>query len=258
MSNEKLYFRKMGSGRPLVILHGLFGSSDNWLSIGKALSEEYEVFLVDQRNHGQSFHSNDHNYEVLAQDLLAFLKDPKLAGSKTKPILIGHSMGGKTAMTFALGHPDALEKLVVVDISPRGYNVHHDSILDGLKSINLTDITTRKEADEVLAKSVPELGVRQFLLKNLARSGEGFEWKLNLDALEKNLERIVEEVKGEPAEIPALFMKGEHSNYIRDTDKLLISKLFPNSTVVTIHDAGHWVHAEQPEAFLETLKSFLS
>lgn len=258
MSNEKLYFRKMGSGRPLVILHGLFGSSDNWLSIGKALSEEYEVFLVDQRNHGQSFHSNDHNYEVLAQDLLAFLKDQKLAGSKTKPILIGHSMGGKTAMTFALGHPDALEKLVVVDISPRGYNVHHDSILDGLKSINLTDITTRKEADEVLAKSVPELGVRQFLLKNLARSGEGFEWKLNLDALEKNLERIVEEVKGEPAEIPALFMKGEHSNYIRDTDKLLISKLFPNSTVVTIHDAGHWVHAEQPEAFLETLKSFLS
>ena len=258
MSSEKLYFRKMGSGRALVILHGLFGSSDNWLSIGKALSEEYEVFLVDQRNHGQSFHSNDHNYEVLAQDLLTFLEDQKLVSTETKPILIGHSMGGKTAMTFALGHPDMLEKLVVVDISPRGYNVHHDSILDGLKSINLSDITTRKEADEALAKSVPELGVRQFLLKNLARSGKGFEWKLNLSALEKNLERIVEEVKGEPAGIPTLFMKGENSNYIRDTDKPLMSKLFPNSTVVTIHDAGHWVHAEQPEAFLETLKSFLS
>ena len=248
----------MGSGRPLVILHGLFGSSDNWLSIGKALSEEFEVFLVDQRNHGQSFHSIEHNYEVLAQDLLAFLKDQGLENADTKPILVGHSMGGKTAMTFALRHPDALEKLVVVDISPRGYNVHHDSILDGLKSINLSDIATRKEADDALAKSVPELGVRQFLLKNLARTGEGYEWKLNLNALEKNLERIVEEVKGEPVAIPTLFMRGENSNYIRDTDKPYISELFPNSTVVTIHDAGHWVHAEQPEAFLETLKSFLS
>ncbi len=260
MSSNNLFFRKMGQGPPLVILHGLFGSSDNWLTIGKALSEDFEVFLVDQRNHGQSFHNSTHTYQALAGDLEQFLTEQNLSGGNgsNKPVVIGHSMGGKTAMTFALHHPELIGKLVVVDISPRGYGVHHDAILDGLKALNVGSLSSRKEADEALAEYVPEAGVRQFLLKNLARNNDGFEWKLNLPALENNLENIVAEVSGEPVHMPVLFIKGENSRYIRDEDKERIAGLFPDSKIVTIHGAGHWVHAEQPEAFLNTLKAFLS
>jgi esterase len=254
MSDKKLFFRKLGQGKPLIILHGLFGASDNWLTIGKSLSEHFEVYLVDQRNHGQSFHDPAHNFDVMAEDLGNFITENNIA----QPIVLGHSMGGKVAMNYALSHPGKLEKLIVVDISPSGYKVHHDKILEGLKSIDLGSMESRKEADDQLAKYVPNVSERQFLLKSLSRTGAGFEWKINVDAIDNNIGLIVGEIDGEPNPVPALFIDGENSNYIRDIDFPIIKKLFPDSQVVTIKNAGHWVHAEQPEAFLETLMAFLS
>ncbi|MEQ8532175.1 MAG: alpha/beta fold hydrolase [Imperialibacter sp.] len=254
MSDKKLFFRKLGQGKPLIILHGLFGASDNWLTIGKSLSEHFEVYLVDQRNHGQSFHDPAHNFDVMAEDLGNFIKENNIA----QPIVLGHSMGGKVAMNYALSHPGKLEKLIIVDISPRGYKIHHDQILEGLKSIDLGSLESRKEADDQLAKYVPNVGERQFLLKSLSRTGDGFEWKINVAAIDNNIGLIVGEIDGEPNPVPTLFIDGENSNYIRDIDLPIIKKLFPDSQVVTIKNAGHWVHAEQPEAFLETLMAFLS
>jgi esterase len=254
MSDKKLFFRRLGQGKPLIILHGLFGASDNWLTVGKSLSEHFEVYLVDQRNHGQSFHDPKHNFDVMAEDLGKFIKENNI----TQPIVLGHSMGGKVAMNYALNHPGKLKKLIVVDISPRGYKVHHDQILEGLKSIDLASLESRKEADDQLAKYVPNVGERQFLLKSLSRTGDGFEWKINVAAIDNNIGLIVGEIDGEPNPVPTLFIDGENSNYIRDIDLPIIEALFPNSKVVTIKNAGHWVHAEQPEAFLETLMAFLS
>lgn len=255
MSERILFFRKFGDAgnQPLVVLHGLFGSSDNWLTIGKALSEHFEVYLVDQRNHGQSFHDPEHNFDVMAVDLHNFL----LSSGISRPIIVGHSMGGKVAMKYALAHANEIEKLVVVDISPRGYRVHHDKILDGLKAIDLEKLNSRKEADDILSGYVPELGVRQFLLKSLGRTDEGFEWKINLDAIDQNIEKIVSEIGGPPVDLPTLFIKGETSDYIKDIDLPLIKGLFPWSEVMTIKNAGHWVHAEQPDVFLKTLQNFL-
>ncbi len=252
MSNKKLFFRKMGDGQPLIILHGLFGSSDNWLTIGKSLSENFSVYLVDQRNHGQSFHDKTHDFEVMAKDLLNFMEENGIE----QPYIVGHSMGGKVAMQFAMTYPDRVKKLVIVDISPRGYKVHHEKILEGLKSIPLSSLESRKQADDLLSEFVPENTERQFLLKNLSRSDGGFEWKINLPVLDSNIEKIVAEISGLPFSEPTLFIKGETSNYIRDIDLPLISKLFPNSEVATVKSAGHWVHAEQPDIFLGLLKNF--
>jgi len=252
MSSKRLFFRKMGDGQPLIILHGLFGSSDNWLTIGKVLSENFTVYLVDQRNHGQSFHDNTHDFEAMAKDLLNFIEENGIE----QPNIIGHSMGGKVAMQFAMSYPDRIKKLVVVDISPRGYKVHHEKILEGLKSISLSSLESRKQADDSLSEFVPDNTERQFLLKNLSRSDGGFEWKINLPVLDSNIEKIVAEISGKPFSEPTLFVKGENSNYIRDIDLPLISKLFPDSEVITVKSAGHWVHAEQPEMFLRLLKNF--
>lgn len=254
MSEQKLFFRKMGQGKPMIILHGLFGSSDNWMSVAKVLAESFEVYVIDQRNHGQSFHAPEHNFDVMAKDLQGFITENEIAD----PIILGHSMGGKVAMNYALEHPKKVDRLIVVDISPRGYKVHHDQILDGLKAIKVKEITSRKEADDQLLPFVPEAGIRQFLLKSLSRSKEGFEWLLNIDAIDKNIGQIVGEIKGEPASLKALFIKGATSNYIRDIDLPIIQSLFPNSEVVTIEQAGHWVHAEKPEEFIRAVNSFLN
>lgn len=251
----KLHFKELGEGKPLIILHGLFGSLDNWLTIGKELADKYKVYLVDQRNHGNSPHSNDFNYDVMAEDLHQFITDHDIEN----PIIIGHSMGGKTAMKFALNYTELWDKLVVVDISPKSYPVHHDVILDGLSAIDVENIESRKEADDKLGEYVKDFGTRQFLLKNLSRKKEGgFEWKINLDVIKNNIEIIGEGMDEQLAiEKDVLFIRGEKSDYIKDKDSILIVQHFPNAAVETIKDAGHWVHAEQPEAFLETLKEFL-
>lgn len=251
----KLNYKKYGSGKAIIILHGLFGSSDNWVSIGKELAAQYEVWLVDQRNHGDSPHTSEFNYSLLAEDLRGFIEEHAI----DNPIILGHSMGGKTAMNFAVKHPQLFDKLIVADIAPKAYRVHHDSILEGLLSIDLTRLKSRKEADEQLANYIDESGVRAFLLKNLSRDEEkNFVWKINLKILNEKIEEIVKGIEEKAgSDKPTLFVRGGKSNYIKDTDALSIMNFFPNAEIETIEDAGHWLHAEQPEQFLKLVKTFI-
>lgn len=250
----RLHYRHSGSGHPLIILHGLFGSSDNWFSLAKVFAEKYSVFLVDQRNHGQSPHTPEFNYPLLTEDLHQFIQEHNLH----QPHIMGHSMGGKTAMNFAVTYPQVLDKLIVVDIAPRQYPVHHDHILDGLHAIDLDKLTSRNEADRILSDQVPEAEVRQFLLKNLYRTNEGkFQWRVNLSAIDKHIEEIGAGMQY-PGTFsgPTLFIKGIRSNYFTDGDDDLIRKIFPHVEMVTL-DTGHWVQAERPKEFAETVISFL-
>jgi len=251
----KLFFRELGQGQPFIILHGLMGSSDNWLTQAKMLASKYRVYMVDQRNHGQSPHSDEFDYKVLANDLKDFIKEHKLE----KPIVLGHSMGGKAAMNFAVLNSIMLERMIVVDIAPKDYPVHHDNIVEGLKAIPIDSLQSRNEADTILSDYVPEADVRQFLLKNLSRKPEGgFAWKINLPVIDKNLELI-----GEGMQYPGtfngstLFVRGGRSNYVKDEDRQPIKDLFPNSRLVTL-DTGHWVQAEKPQEFVEVVRDFLT
>lgn len=260
----KLFYRKFGKGSPLIIIHGLYGSSDNWISIGKKLAENFEVFLIDQRNHGKSPHSTEHNYAVLKEDLLEFMNDQFIE----KAIIIGHSMGGKTAMFFVADYPERVSHLIIVDISPRAYKtadssqlLAHKAIINAMYNLDFYGITSRKEIDDVLAKSIPENRIRQFLLKNINRSKENeYSWRLNIKALKNELVNIMngfDENKAIISRIPVLFIKGENSNYILDEDKKAISCFFPLAQVETISNAGHWLHVEQTEIFLKKVNKFI-
>lgn len=251
----KMNYKTIGEGKPLIILHGLFGSLDNWLSIAKELGETYKIYLVDQRNHGQSPHSEEFNYSAMADDLNEFIDEHDI----DRPHILGHSMGGKTAMKFALNHGEKWEKLIVVDISPKSYPVHHDVILDGLSAINVDELKSRGDADKQLAEYVSDFGTRQFLLKNLSRKKSGgFEWKINLPVIKENIEIIGEGMEEQLAiEKDVLFIRGEKSDYIKNDDIILITQHFPNAKVETIKGAGHWVHAEQPEELLKVVSDFL-
>ncbi|WP_194776630.1 alpha/beta fold hydrolase [Pararhodonellum marinum] len=251
----KLNFRKIGEGEPLVILHGLFGSADNWFSIARELEKHYTLYLVDQRNHGDSPHTEDWDYQLMAEDLLHWMEEQNLEEIH----LMGHSMGGKTAMNFAIQYPEKVKKLIVVDIAPRYYPVHHEQILEGLKSIQLDALKSRKEADDQLAEHVKEAGIRQFLLKNLGRDKENkFIWKINLSVIDAKIENVGEALEaGKSFEGPTLFMGGENSDYIKEGDKTDLERFFPNHHLIYIKGAGHWIHAEQPAAVVETVKAFL-
>lgn len=251
----KLAYQEVGEGEPVIILHGLFGSSDNWLSIAKELSSDYKVYLPDQRNHGDSPHTEEFSYEAMAGDIAEFIEEHQLKD----PIVIGHSMGGKAAMRFAVDHSQLLKKLVVVDIAPRYYPPHHQTILAGLKSIDVDNLKSRKEADNALSEYVQELGVRQFLLKNLGRSKQGgYEWKMNLAVIDEKIENVGEPLpEDKKFEKPTLFINGATSNYIKKEDEELINKIFPKAKIQTIAGAGHWVHAEKPGEFLEILTTFI-
>jgi esterase len=250
----KLNFKKSGQGPPLIILHGLFGSADNWFSIAKDLQESYTLYLVDQRNHGDSPKSDIWNYEAMAEDLYALMEKENLE----KAHLMGHSMGGKAVMKFAFLYPEKVDKLIVADISPRYYPPHHREILDGLNAIPLEKIKSRKDADDILAEYINHPGIRQFLLKSLGRNGDGFEWKINLPVITSNIENVGEAIHTDkPFPKPTLFMGGEKSDYILEADKKEISQLFPNSKIIYLKDAGHWLHAEQPAAVTATVQAFL-
>jgi esterase len=254
-AHMKLHYRKSGAGRPLIILHGLLGSSDNWFSLAKVFAESFEVYLVDQRNHGQSPHSTDINYPLMVEDLHAFIQEHNLH----QPAIIGHSMGGKTAMNFAVKYPNLLSQLVVVDIVPKAYPVHHDHILDGLHAINLTSLTSRTEADSILSNHVTDADVRQFLLKNLYRTSESkFAWRVNLAAIDAHLEEIGAgmQYEGSYTEV-ALFIRGARSNYYADGDEQLIKTIFPKAEITTL-DTSHWVQAEKPVEFATTVLQFLN
>ncbi|SFC50903.1 Pimeloyl-ACP methyl ester carboxylesterase [Flexibacter flexilis DSM 6793] len=251
----KLAYRTIGEGQPLVILHGLFGSGDNWLTISKVLSDRHQIFLVDQRNHGRSPHSDEWTYKAMADDLYAFLQEHNLQN----PILIGHSMGGKTVMQFAITYPNVARKIVVVDIAPKLYPPHHQDVLAGLHAVDLANITSRNDAEAAMATAIKEADVRQFLLKNLYRNENGqFAWRVNLPLITQKIEEIgVTQTSPTPVQIPALFVRGALSKYIKDADLALIQNLFPNSELKTIEGAGHWVQAEKPAEFVQAVQPFL-
>jgi len=263
----KLFYREVGAGKPLVILHGLYGSSDNWMSIAKKLSCCFHLYLVDQRNHGQSPHSNSHTYADMVADLYEFVKALKIEHF----YLMGHSMGGRTAMLFQSTYPEMVEKLIVVDVAPWSYHPEdewfrfsyseHVRIIDALLSLNLESITSRMDADNQLAQFLPSITLRQFLLKNLKRDGSKFYWGLNLKVLEKNLENLLLGISINSisaSRVPVLFFKGEESNYIPKEQIDLLKKYYPNCECVTIRHAGHWLHSEQPNAFVSEVEKFLS
>ncbi len=249
-----MYYREFGQGAPVVILHGLFGFSDNWQTIAKGLADHRLVITPDLRNHGRSPHLPTHTYPEMADDLKTFLEEHWIFSTD----LVGHSMGGKVAMQFALHHSDMVNKLVVVDIAPGEASDNHSDIFQSLLDLDLSKITTRQEADTFLAARIPDYGTRQFLLKNIGRDANGrFTWKMNLPVLWQEYPAIVAAVDGEPFDKPALFIRGSRSGYIKDADFSLIKTLFPQAEIKTIEDAGHWVHADKPAELLETLQTFL-
>jgi pimeloyl-ACP methyl ester carboxylesterase len=249
----KLNYKKLGEGQPLIILHGLFGSLDNWQSHGKKLSEYFEVYLVDQRNHGHSDWSEDFTYDLLADDLNEFVVDHNLEDV----ILIGHSMGGKTIMRYAQKYPEQISKMIVVDMGVKEYPIHHDTILDGLKSIDLNEIDTRGGASDQLSKFIENKSIRQFLLKNLYWVEKGkLGWRINIQVLDREMNQIVKSLPKEESLIEVLFIAGGQSNYILKEDHDDILGVFPLADFHTIESAGHWIHAESPEEFMEEVLGY--
>jgi len=251
-----LHSNVFGEGKPFVILHGFLGMGDNWKTHGRLFSEQgFEVHLVDQRNHGRSFKSNEFDYELLAEDLFDYCLHKDLENI----ILLGHSMGGKTAMLFAAKYPNMVSKLIIADIAPRFYPRHHHAILEGLSALDFEEIVTRNEADEVLSKYVSHVPTRQFLLKNVYWIEPGkLALRINLKALIENIDEIGEGLAPHlKFEGDTLFLKGDKSEYISSQDESVIKRQFPKCQIVTIENAGHWLHAENPNQFFEKVKCFI-
>ena len=251
----KLYYHITGHGHPLIILHGLFGSGDNWYTLSNFFAEKFKVYTVDQRNHGRSPHSDIFNYHVMAEDLNNLMIHEGISST----YLLGHSMGGKTAMQFAVTHPEKVDKLVVVDIAPKAYSAQHDKIFDAMFALKLKSYKTRSELDTALAEHINDFPVRQFLLKNITRDEDGeFKWKIDIHAIRKNYENINAAVEAtQPFEKPTLFIKGGKSAYVREEDIPQIKSIFPRAEFAAVENAGHWVHAEAPQEFAKILMEFL-
>ncbi len=252
----KLHYRTLGEGAPLIVMHGVFGSSDNWQTLGKEFAKHFKVYLVDLRNHGKSPHSDEFDYYVMANDIFKLMKDEQI----DRAYILGHSMGGKVAMNLATKHPEKIIKLVIVDIAPKDYPPHHQQIFAGFRSIDLKKLKSRKEADDQMATVISNLGVRQFILKNLDRDEHGnFGWKLNLDAIEKAAEMVGNGLDaGSHFDGETLFIAGGNSDYILEEDHALIHNIFPKAHVQTIDGAGHWVHAEKPNELKIAVEAFLN
>lgn len=263
----KLYYRKYGAGPPLIILHGLFGSSDNWMTIAKSLGEYFTVYLPDQRNHGQSPHSDINDYDSMRDDLFELANDLKLK----KFFLAGHSMGGKTAISFAVKWPEMMYGLLIADISPfinentkhSSYN-QHLNILKAMLSIDLSLISSRKEVESILLHKIPSEQTRGFILKNLQRTvGNKFAWKINGQALLSNLDNIIEGIalRGDITQqitgFPVIFLKGENSDYLPSGDFRDIQKIFPAAEFVVVPESGHWVHTDRPDEVIKNIRRLL-
>ena len=252
----ELFCRHIGHGKPIIILHGLFGSSDNWMSIAHKLGEKWNVFVPDLRNHGQSFHSDIWNYEVMVEDIWNLIEKYNI----NDPVVLGHSMGGKVAMQFAVTFPNIVKKLIIVDIAPKFYPVHHQTILKGLNLLDLKKISSRFDANEKLSKYIDDAVVRQFLLKNLTREEDGsYNWKLNLQIITSQIENIGHILNPEMLKFkePTLFIKGIKSDYITPEEYSLIAETYQNNFIATIKDAGHWVHVENTPQFLKVVENFI-
>lgn len=253
----QLHYREQGQGSPLVILHGLFGTLDNWQTLAKRWAEHHRVIAVDLRNHGRSPHTPEHTYELMSDDVRELFTQLQLE----TPTLLGHSMGGKVAMRFALDHPELLTRLVIVDIAP-GFSTmeHQDGILAGLNAVKVETLEDRQQADEQMAQHIRQATIRQFLLKNLyRREDHSFAWRLNLAALTTHMADVGAAINApQPFLKPALFIRGGKSDYITTEDKLhAIPALFPNSQVETVVDVGHWLHAEAPDTVFDLVNAFI-
>lgn len=260
-----LFYRETGQGEPLIIIHGLYGCSDNWMTIARKLAEKFHVYSIDLRNHGQSPNLPTHTYDDMVSDLDQFLKKQQLNNVR----LLGHSMGGKVAMRYTLDHPQVVKQLIVADIAPKNYiHLHHRGesanqhqlILETLSSIDLSTVKTRKDVDALLKPNIPELSLRQFLIKNIKKGTDNhYEWTINVDVLKYALSEIMGGFDNitKSAQTDSLFVRGENSPYVKAEDSFSIHNYFPNSNIVSIPDAGHWLHAEQPELFFNTIMYFL-
>lgn len=252
----ELFYKQYGEGPPLVILHGLLGASGNWHTLSRRVfGQHFTVYTLDQRNHGRSPHSDVFDYDAMATDLEDFLDTHDLDTVH----LLGHSMGGKTAIHFALELPERVDKLIVVDIAPKAYTPRHEAIFAALRGVDFAKVTTRQDVDVALAQTITDIGVRQFLLKNLERDGNtGFRWKMNLEGIYQNYSNInTGPDGGRSFDNPALFIRGERSNYVQEEDWDTITYFFPDAQLATIPKAGHWVHAEAPEPFAKAVLAFL-
>lgn len=246
-----------GEGKPFLILHGFLGMGDNWKTLGKRFSETgFQVHLIDQRNHGHSFHSDQFDYESMSKDLKKYIHHHSIESC----VMLGHSMGGKTAMLFSTMYPNMIERLIVADISPRFYPVHHDAILEGLSSLDFSKVESRGEADEALSKYVTDFGTRQFLLKNLYWKEKGqLALRMNLEVLKEQVSEVGEALPlHSKFEKPTLFLRGDKSEYVMPNDESLIKQHFPFAEIKTVSNAGHWLHAENPNGFYDEVINFLN
>lgn len=254
MQTVNLHAKQFGAGFPLIVLHGLFGMLDNWMTVATTLADDYQIFLLDLRNHGRSPHSSEMDLQLMAADVQVFMEDNWLY----EAYLVGHSLGGKVAMQLAIDHPDLIKKLVVVDIAPKEYPPGHDEIFDALQRLDLGQAKSRKDLDEQLAQYLDEVDVRQFLLKNVKRTKEGgFAWRMNLEVIIDQYPELTANVLAEGAfQGPSLFVRGGKSRYILDSDIEAIRQYFPAAQIETVEKAGHWVHAEAPAETTDLLRTF--
>ena len=252
-----LHYNQFGSGEPLVILHGLFGSSKNWQSLAKQFGEHFSVTTVDLRNHGSSFHDAEMNYRVMADDLQQLLQHLQIQPCR----IIGHSMGGKVAMVSALKYPELFSKLVVADIAPVSYDHGHTSLLEPIMAISLDEVAGRFDVDNALKPDIADPMLRGFLLQNLAKEDGSWRWKVNWAAIDRQMQ----ELTGFPdyesdwsIHVPSLFIRGENSDYVGNAELAVIEQHFDNCTIETLAAAGHWLHAEQPKQFFDKVIQFLA
>ncbi|MBN2635545.1 MAG: alpha/beta fold hydrolase [Prolixibacteraceae bacterium] len=262
----ELFYKKEGSGPPLIIVHGLYGSSDNWLNIGKHLSKKFTVYLIDQRNHGRSSFASTHTFDDMRNDLVEFFEQHQIE----KATLLGHSMGGKTAMWFAADYPEKVEKLVIADIAPKDYMLLkedsqyylHQNILLAMQEVDFTRVKTRSEVDDFMAQKIDDERIRKFLLKNVGKdkNTKQYFWRINAEVLYNYLDEIVSGVNKTWLDdripitaYPVIFIRGLKSHYILPEDEQLIKEIYPDATIVDIPEAGHWLHAEQPKKFMKAV-----
>ena len=251
----KLHYKSFGEGTPLIILHGLFGCSDNWVSIAKRLSDYFKVFIVDQRNHGHSSWSENMSYAEMSEDLKELYENLDIK----EAIVMGHSMGGKTILQFNNDYPNMVKKMIVVDMGIKAYPPHHTHIIDAINAIDLNSIFSRREVEAKLRNQIESNEIVQFLLKNLYWVEKGqLGLRINLPVLKENVSEVGEALATHAVfENETLFLRGDKSEYIGPSDEAIISRHFPNSKLVTISNAGHWLHAENPNAFYKAVIEFI-
>ncbi|MRJ09544.1 alpha/beta fold hydrolase [Ornithobacterium rhinotracheale] len=257
MEEQPILFSKIIGNKPkhLIILHGLFGLLDNWGTLGKKFGEYFTTHLLDARNHGHSFHSPEMSHEAMAEDLRHYMQAQQIE----KASFIGHSLGGKAVMQFALKYPEMVEKLIVADMAPKDYEPHHQAILKALNSVDFTQVKSRGDAEEFLKNYIKEPAVRMFLMKSVQRNKAGeYAFKFNLKSLTENYNQLItNHLPNLTFQGEALFLGGEKSSYITALDTMQIKKYFPHAEISHITGAGHWLHAEKPDEFLKICLNFL-